>query len=98
MCDLRGLESHHASIYPFAVSVLRKVIEKEGSFALNKAAVFREKLNVCRAQSRIQKEPSFENPVIDTVSLEVRDSKDEIVFLGLDGKITRPFAMPFAEN
>lgn len=34
MRDLPGLRRHHASIYRFTVSILRKAIEKEGSIVL----------------------------------------------------------------
>jgi hypothetical protein len=96
MHDLGGQPRHHASVFPVAIAVLRKLIKEEGDAVCTKAKVSQKKMKRRQTESMDDAEPSFENPPEDTMPLDMRNMFAGIVFQDSDGSCRMPF--PFGRR
>ena len=92
--DLGGHPRHHASIFPVAAAILRKIVQKEGNNVLMNSMVCREEMKLSLENSKAEDEPSFENPSEDTMNLELRGMAGRIILLDENGGFRMPFGPP----
>lgn len=88
-----GLQHHHPLMFPDAVSMLRQVINAEGSVVVDKAKA---QMNSYKLQllDHVRKtEPSFENQYEDMMPLEARDLFSAVIFQDANGDCRMPFGM-----
>jgi hypothetical protein len=92
--DLGGRRRYHASIFPVAAAILRKIVQKEGNNVLMNAMVCQEEMKLNLEDSRAEDEPSFENPDEDNWDLELRGMADLIILQDANGDCRMPFGPP----
>ncbi|CAN9098938.1 unnamed protein product [Alternaria alternata] len=92
--DLGGNQRHHASIFPVAAVILRKVVQREGNNVLMSANVCQEEMKLDLEKFKAEDEPSFENPFEDAMDLEFRGMASHIILLDENGNSRMPFGPP----
>ena len=92
--DLGGHPRYHASIFPAAAAILRKIVQKECNNVLMNAMVCQEEMKLDLDDSKTEDEHSFENPYEDITDLQLRRMAGLIILQDKNGDCRMPFGLP----